>query len=250
MYKDFANVYDKLMSEADYDEWFMYIDKIIKSLGIKKEQDIMDLGCGTGEMLLRLKRNLYDRILGLDISPDMLLIAKQKIDKEELEIPLVNQDMRDFSLPVAFDLIVCLFDTINHLVSIEELENTLENVYNHLDDGAYFIFDIVTRKFMNEMFENGIFLDDREDLTIMWKHYYDENTELDNVSTTFFARVEDNIYERLEEVYQKKIFTEEEVETSIEKMGFEISKKDKNRNLAGKRIFYVLKKKENNENKD
>ena len=97
----FASVYDKMMSYADYDSWYKFIKTIIDENGIKGK-DVLDLGCGTGEMSIRLKKAGYS-VLGIDISPEMLSIAADKAKEKKLEIHFANQDMRELKFPVGFE---------------------------------------------------------------------------------------------------------------------------------------------------
>lgn len=247
MYRDFAFIYDRVMENANYDEWYDYIKEKFDRLDFKGT-DVMDLGCGTGEILLRLREDGY-KVIGVDLSTEMLSVAKEKFDEMGIEIPLVNQDMIEMQLPISVDMVVSLFDTINHIVDIKDLETSFANVRTHLSDGGYFIFDIATRKLLKDMFKNGVFLDDREDMTILWRHYYDKKEKTDNITTTFFVK-EDNppkerqnvMYERIDEYHVKKIYTEEEIEDLLVKVGFQIVEKDTDNEMAGERIFYTCRK--------
>lgn len=182
----FASVYDKMMSYADYDSWYKFIKTIIDENGIKGK-DVLDLGCGTGEMSIRLKKAGYS-VLGIDISPEMLSIAADKAKEKKLEIHFANQDMRDFILPVGFDIVISLFDTVNYLSSIEEVEECFSSVYDHLDENGIFIFDMVTENMLDEMFPGGTFIEDREDMTMIWTREYDEESGLEDISTTFLLK--------------------------------------------------------------
>ncbi len=239
MYGEFAYIYDKVMESMDYDKWYLFIKKIFEEIEFKGT-DIMDMGCGTGEILLRLKKEGY-KPLGIDISPEMLLVAKEKFDKLKEDIPLVNQDMLELRLPVEVDAVISLFDTMNYITDYRKLNKVFANINMHLPIGGYFIFDTATRKLMENNFKNGIFCEDRDDITILWNHYYDRKTKLDRIFTSFFVK-EKKLYRRIDEIHDKKIYTEEEIEEAGVLNGFEMVKKYKNRELAGDRIFYVFKK--------
>ncbi|BDU50002.1 class I SAM-dependent DNA methyltransferase [Haliovirga abyssi] len=240
MHSEFAYIYDEVMEIANYNEWYDFLKLMLKDINFNGT-DIMDLGCGTGEILIRLYKDGY-KVLGVDISSDMLSVAQDKMVEDGISIPLVNMDMRELRLPVEVDLVVSFFDTINYLTSENELETTLENIYKHLPKNGFFIFDIVTRKLIDDMFENNIFLDEREEITIIWRHFYNEEEGLDDFHTVYFVEFEKNYYKKIEEFHQKKIFEIGVVEKIAEKVGFKIAKKYENIELAGERIFFVLEK--------
>lgn len=237
----FASVYDKVMAYADYDRWYEFIKSIVEENGIKGK-DVLDLGCGTGEMSIRFKKSGY-AVLGVDISPEMLSIAADKAREKKLDIHFANQDMRELKFPVGFDIVISLFDTINYLTSIEEVEECLESVSDHLDENGIFIFDMVTENMLDTMFPGGNFVDDREDMTLVWTREHDEESGIDDISTTFFIKEKSGKYTRFDDYYSKKVFTVEEIRESAAKYGFNFFEYIVNSDLAGERIFCILRKK-------
>jgi len=236
MYNEFSEVYDHMMEYADYDEIIKYLIDKIKEQGIK-EGKLLDLGCGSGEILKKIPKE-YE-VSGMDLSGEMLEIARTKIDSK---IKLYHDDMRTFKTGEKYSSIISIFDTINHLTSNFELEMTLKNVNEHLEEGGIYIFDVVSREFMEEMFPGGSFIDEREKMMVVWEHEYEEETGLDYVYVNFFIEDEDGRYRRIYEEHSKKIFSKEELELAIKNSGFEILEIDENDEFAGVRDFYTLKK--------
>ena len=78
MYEQFATVYDEMMEEIPYDEWFIKFQEILKEHGITSGH-VCELGCGTGEMVSRFAKAGYE-VTGIDISPDMLAKACEKTE--------------------------------------------------------------------------------------------------------------------------------------------------------------------------
>ena len=119
-YKDFAFVYDELMNEVDYDGWVDYIENIIKSEG-SKVKNILELACGTGNLTIPLTKKNYD-IAGIDISEEMLSVAREKGEEEGVELVLLQQDIAelDFDVP-NLDCILCDCDGFNYITYDEDL---------------------------------------------------------------------------------------------------------------------------------
>ncbi len=238
MYNEFSKVYDNMMSYVDYELWIELIEKYLDEF---KVESLLELGCGTGEITLRLYRDGY-KIVGTDISPTMLAQARKKAKLYGYEIEFEEKNMIEIDNKDKFDGVISIFDTINHLKSLEELSKVFENVKNILNSNGLFLFDVVSREMLNEMFVDGIFADDREDITILWEHYYDEETHLDNITTSFFIRKEENLYERIDEHHEKMIFTPEEITEVAKKNNFSLHKVEENDQIAGVRSVYIFRR--------
>lgn len=68
-------------------------EDLIDFMNIKEEDKIIDFGCGTGTLLIMGKRK-YPKahFEGIDIDPKILAIAKSKIEKQKIDISLVEYD--------------------------------------------------------------------------------------------------------------------------------------------------------------
>lgn len=100
---------------------------------------LLDVACGTGGITAQLA-DAY-QVTGLDISPGMLAIAREKLPAET---PLHLADMSGFDLGATFDVAVCAYQGVNHLLDFPSWEGFLDCVHRHLGDGGLFVFDIVT----------------------------------------------------------------------------------------------------------
>ena len=99
---------------------------------------VLELGCGTGSILARLETGA--RLTGLDRSPEMLAIAAAKVPGAEL----LEGDMADFDLGRRFDVVACVFDSVNHLLEVDVWRTLFAAVHRHLTDGGLFVFDVNT----------------------------------------------------------------------------------------------------------
>lgn len=107
---------------------------------------LLDLACGTGS-ITALLADLYE-VSGLDISPGMLAIAREKV-RSGTELYLA--DMTNFSLAARFDVIVCAYQGINHLLSLAAWKSAFDRACEHLSRGGLFIFDIATLSHLQGM---------------------------------------------------------------------------------------------------
>ena len=105
---------------------------------------ILELGCGTGRVLLQLAREGH-AVVGVDRSEAMLTRARARLDsRPELakQIELVLQDFTDLDLSRSFDLVIMPFNTFAHLLTRSEQSAALQSVQRHLDAGGCFAFDV------------------------------------------------------------------------------------------------------------
>lgn len=141
-YTGFAEVYDTFMDNVPYEEWAEYVVGLLKKYGIE-DGLVLDLGCGTGSLTELLAAKGYD-MTGVDFSEEMLEIAMEKKRQSGYDILYLLQDMREFELYGTMRAVVSICDSMNYLMSEEELLEVFRLVNNYLDPGGIFIFDMNT----------------------------------------------------------------------------------------------------------
>jgi len=107
---------------------------------------LLDLACGTGSITARLA-GAY-QVSGLDISPAMLALAR---DKLPARTRLYLADMTSFRLDASFDVIVCAYQGINHLLSLTAWQSCFDRAREHLNPCGLFVFDIATLSHLERM---------------------------------------------------------------------------------------------------
>jgi SAM-dependent methyltransferase len=135
--------YDAVTGDFEAEAAFIH-DVIRRRHG--RATTVLDLACGTGTMTASLA-DAY-QVSGLDISPGMLAVARRKLPART---PLHLADMTSFRLDAAFDVIVCAYQGINHLLSLPAWQRTFECAYRHLNPGGLFVFDIATVSHLAQM---------------------------------------------------------------------------------------------------
>jgi SAM-dependent methyltransferase len=100
-----------------------------------------DLACGTGTTALGFARRGI-RTYALDLSPHMCKLARQKIRRSRLDVPVLQADMRSFKLPERVNLITCEGDALNHIPRKQDLRSVARCVARALQPGGYFFFSI------------------------------------------------------------------------------------------------------------
>ncbi len=219
IYTSFSMVYDQLMDNVPYEDWCAYLTGLLRDYGCR-EGLVLELGCGTGALTRLLAQAGYDMI-GLDSSPDMLSIARERQAEEGTEILYLQQDMREFELYGTVAAVVSLCDSMNYITEYKELVQVFRLVNNYLDPGGYFIFDLNTPYKYRELLADNTFAENREDCSFIWENTYDDETELNEYALTLFVREEDGRYERFEEFHYQKAYPIESVKKAAAEAGME-----------------------------
>lgn len=216
-YGKFARVYDELMVDFDYEEWFRYIRDIFKKYK-KNPQDILEMACGTGNLSYHLAKERYD-LTCFDISEDMLSHAYEKLRKYK-NVDIIKADMIDFKLNKKFDSVISICDSINYIRKKDDLEKVFKNVYDHLKKDGIFIFDINSYYKLNHIIGNNTFVEDSEDVFYIWENFYDEVEDLCEFYLTFFFKKDAETYERFDEHHIERAYKTTEIVELLGKVGF------------------------------
>jgi len=220
-YQELATIYDYLVAEIDYDDWFKYIQKILDKIDFQPNK-VADLACGTGKTTIPFAK-LGIKSYGVDISKDMLEIADEKVKAFDMDITFLKQDMKELSLPEEVDLVVCYHDGMNYILSLGELSKVFSSVYNNLADGGYFIFDLNSvNRFQEAEEEEGVTIIDEEERFLAWQTDYDPLTDIWTIDLTGFIKGEDGLYQRFKEVHKEKHYSEGDVLMALRKAGFKV----------------------------
>lgn len=134
-YTKLARFYDAII--GDRRDTAAYIGDLIERYQ-PKTRTILEIACGTGAVLGLLSES-YE-VEGIERSPNMLAIARKKLP----HVKLYRQDMTSFHIDRRFDAVVCVFDSINHLLRFSDWQKVFRRVKSHLNNHGLFIFDVNT----------------------------------------------------------------------------------------------------------
>jgi SAM-dependent methyltransferase len=134
-YDSFAWVYNK--------HWAGYSAKVLPTLekhvlvDLPQQAKILDLCCGCGHLAALLKKRGF-AVVGIDGSEEMLRFARENAPDCEF----VRADARSFHLIDRFDAVLSMFDSLNHILTLEELTKVFRNVRTSLKHNGCFVFDM------------------------------------------------------------------------------------------------------------
>jgi len=136
VYRSFASYYDAYVGDfrGDFDLYLSLLHPGARAL---------EIGCGTGR-LLRPALEQGCPITGIDISDDMLALAREKLSEyiEQGRLRLLNHNLVDAPLAELFGPVWVTFYTFNYLLDQEAACSFLANLYKSMNHGATLMMDL------------------------------------------------------------------------------------------------------------
>ncbi len=209
--RDFARIYERDWTEFIVDLPPLIHSYISKYINRDNPEDIriLDLGCGTGIIDRDLAEIGY-LVTGIDKSSAMIELARKNNMNNKNEF--IEGDMRELSDIIdknirddkKFDVVISIFDTLNHLKNFEELMKVVKDVYNALNHGGLFIFDVNTEKGLKKW--DFINYEDYEDCTYILHGEYNYKEKRAYSYIIGFIK-EGNYYRKFNETIYNTVFS-------------------------------------------
>ncbi|MFV9507933.1 MAG: class I SAM-dependent DNA methyltransferase, partial [Oscillochloridaceae bacterium umkhey_bin13] len=134
MYARSAQFYDALYHFKDYAAATTQLRSLVERYH-PTARSLLDVGCGTGLHLVHLRQHF--EVEGLDVSPEMLAVARERC----ADIPLHEHSMVDFQLDHRFDVIGCLFSSIAYVKTAANMRQAVATMAKHLQPGGLLIVE-------------------------------------------------------------------------------------------------------------
>lgn len=197
-YEAFARIYDELINEdIDYDQMAKFIKSHVTHFSY-----YLDLGAGTGNLSSLLGPWFKETYL-VDSSPDMLTLASDKFEDQEIAYRSFAISMTEIKFAKPFSLITSSMDSINYLIEEHEVKTLFQKIYEHLDDHGVFVFDLNSPYKIKTILGNNDYIYNEDDLVYTWQNSLDGDVvEMD---LNFFVE-KDGLYERFEEIHTERAY--------------------------------------------
>lgn len=212
--KDYVDYY----SDNQIDFCLNLKDKLLFYLHNNKKmpKNMLDLGCGTGVFLNSMQKQLkLHNCVGLDLSKEMINFCKERIKNKN--IAFVLGDMTKFSFKQKFDLITCNYNAVNHVLNFSDWEDMFIRVYEHLNFGGIFAFDINTLCRMKNYKNRTYYRETKKYNCVSSLNY--EN-EILTFSDTIYIKQPNGLYKILKQKTEEKGFENKKIKTALKQAGF------------------------------
>lgn len=217
-YAVLAPAYDLLTAEYAYGPWLSAIERVAREHGLSGHR-LLDVGCGTGKSFLPLLERGF-AVTACDISPEMVDLAQRKAGaRADVHVA----DMRRLPVFGEFDLITCIDDAVNHLLSPDEVYDALASMRANLAPGGLLIFDVNTLAAYRQV--PDVVVED-DDLLLRWRG---ELAELDDpggeaeVVIDVFAHEGDGLWRRSVSRQRHRHHPIDELCDLVEEAGLEVA---------------------------
>ncbi|CEM61554.1 Methyltransferase domain protein [Treponema phagedenis] len=133
-------------------------DALLKIIGVAgekaKETCILDAGCGTGRISLELALR-GAKVTGVDLILPFLNAARDSAQDEEVDIELIQADLRKFLRPEGFHAAISLYTSFGYCETVEEDMKILKNIADSLKPQGWFILEMIGREIAVRDFTEG-----------------------------------------------------------------------------------------------
>ncbi|MDD3145091.1 MAG: class I SAM-dependent methyltransferase [Candidatus Gracilibacteria bacterium] len=219
-----------------YDKFLDYYEEVVRGINSPLEDEvfflkedciveynpdaknILELACGTGAVAKEFIKAGYE-VTGLDINENMLAKATKNIGKENI----VLGDMTNFDLGKKFDVVLCNYNSICHLLTWVEWQSFFEMAYKHLEVGGILVFDINTlfefESITRDFAQFYTFGDDVVCLEMFKKPSHFEWL------IKIFSHKKDSEFELITEVVKENSFPISKIEKELKAKGFKLLEK-------------------------
>lgn len=249
-YGFFAEFYDRYMSHVDYSEWIDMILSWAFHFMETTPKIVLEMACGTAKISEQLVFKGMD-VDGFDASPFMLHQAYKKNFKPKLHLAsLTDPPKRENH----YELILCLFDSINYLLRSEEVSIAIHNAWLALQTNGLLVFDISTIYNSKENFFDVIQTHHFAEASIVHHAFYDELRLRQRSFLNLYRKGGTAVIPSQEEHCQR-VYSHKEILSLIHNSPFElkgifateargnlINKKMQNLDQRYPRLFYMLQK--------
>ena len=220
MYTSFAEVYDQLMDNVNYDRWADFYRDMLWHNGVMQGSKVCECACGTGGLTLPLYRRGF-QMTGVDLSQEMLWIAAQKARKQGIGLPFIQQDMRKLHLHRQMDAVLATCDGVNYLIDDKDVLAFFQSAWKALRPGGGLFFDVSTPYKLRNALGNQVICEDLENITYMWQNRFNEKTGVIDMHLCIFVKQEDGSYKRIDEEQKQRAHSMQGLASLLQQAGFD-----------------------------
>ena len=226
VYGKFARYYANEVYSQFSSTMLEYMERLSETYGLPTSGKLLDVACGNGAFGVGMAQKGW-QVTGIDQSAAQLEIAVEH--SGELPIEWRRLDMRTLNYETEFDLVTCWFDSLNYLLTEEELQAAFQGMYTALKPGGACVFDMNTiYGIMVSWQRNRDYVQvSTPELIEIHHNECDWEQQLAHLHITIFDRGEkcaDGSYTwaRMDEIHTERAYPVEAIKGWLEETGFTV----------------------------
>jgi ubiquinone/menaquinone biosynthesis C-methylase UbiE len=199
------------MRHVDYSEWAKYIGKLFSKADIEIN-DVLDISCGTGNLLIQLNKNGY-RACGFDNSHEMVAVANKKLKQHKVIASVWAASMMQRSVRKSSQAVLCTYDSLNYCIDHDSCKMVITQVEQILQKGGLFIFDVSTVRNSRKHFQNYYTTETTKEFEYTRQSHYliDKNQQINEFYITWHSDKKTCF----KETHRQKIYRLDEISNVI-----------------------------------
>ena len=232
-YDSLAAVYDGFTDGFDYKK---YLDSVFANCESLPQSGLaLDCGSGTGTLICELSERGFN-CTGVDMSPEMLNIAREKIENAGFEPHLVCQELQDLDLYGAYHIAFCSLDTVNHILYKRDLKSFFKKLYNFIEPGGFFVFDVKTNAFFKKTMGMQTFEHEDGSVALIEGSF---SSDVAFYSISVFEAREDGLFEKYESEIEERFYSVDTLKTMLNEAGFDAVKRF---NIGNRQVWITARR--------
>jgi SAM-dependent methyltransferase len=215
-YEAFAPYYDQFTAHHDYAAWTRTLEQLAADAGLRGRR-LLDVACGTGKSFLPMLDRGYE-VTACDVSAAMAARAGAKAE-ERARIEVC--DMRWLPRLGSFDLVWCLDDAVNYLLTVADLQAALSRMCDNLDEQGVLVFDVNSICSYRSFFAS-LSVVPSEECVLVWDGVASEafaGGSIADARIEAFSRLSDGRWRRTEMVHRQMHHPESRVRSALGRAG-------------------------------
>jgi len=216
-----SSAYDEIagMYHALWADWYLpaakpALEKVFFAQ-VPAGQRILDVCCGSGHVTKELVRRGY-QVTGIDASAELIELARRNLPGVDLRV----QDARTLRLESRYDAALSTFDSLNHMLTSDDLCRVLVGVHRALEPGGLFVFDMNLQEAYSADVRQWVVRVSDEEVTMV-RGLYDERTQKATTELIWFVRAGvGNCWRQHHSAVEERCYEPPEIVRALNSAGF------------------------------
>ena len=215
-YSRYAGLYDGL-GQSDFGRAMLPLIHLAIERYPLSGNRVLDLACGTGTVAILLAREGYD-VTGVDRSGEMLEVARGKAIDAGVRVEFLQRDMVGLQMDQRFDLVLCLYDSLNYLLQQSDLEAALAGVAGALAPRGLFVFDMNTLHCLANDWGNQVVEERGPSALLIHRYSFSPESRIGTLELICLRNHPGGI-EKFREIHRERGYTREEIRAALDASG-------------------------------